>query len=186
MNRKQHLDLEGLKEIVSIRASMNKGLSKLLMESFPGITPVERPEVEGEGTIDSNWLVGFIEGEGCFDINIVDYKTKIGSQVQLRFRISQHIRDQQLMESFVTYFGCGTLHIDSRNPVVTLVITKLSDIQAKILPLFENYPLKGVKGLDYADLCKAVILVNDKAHLTTEGLEQIRSIKVGMNTGRKH
>jgi hypothetical protein len=88
------------------------------------------------------------------------------------------------MENIVTYLGCGALHRDSRNSVITLVVTKLSDIENKITPLFEKYPLKGTKGLDYFDFHKVVLLMKNKAHLTVEGLEQIRKIKAGMNTGR--
>jgi hypothetical protein len=39
--------------------------------------------------------------------------------------------------------------------------------------------------LDYADFCKAAELMKTKAHLTARGLEQIRKLKTGMNTGRK-
>jgi hypothetical protein len=46
MVRKEHLNLEGIKKIASIRASINKGLSESLMESFPGITPVDIPTIE--------------------------------------------------------------------------------------------------------------------------------------------
>lgn len=43
INQKQHLTIEGLRKIVSIRASMNNGLTETLLEGFPNITPVERP-----------------------------------------------------------------------------------------------------------------------------------------------
>jgi hypothetical protein len=46
MNQKEHLTIEGLRKIVSLRASINRGLSEELRESFPGIIPVERPLVE--------------------------------------------------------------------------------------------------------------------------------------------
>ena len=52
--RKEHLTPEGLNKIVSIRASMNDGLSDLLRNSFPNIIPVERPKVEGQGIKDPN------------------------------------------------------------------------------------------------------------------------------------
>ena len=42
--------------------------------------------------------------------------------------------------------GCGALYKDSRNSVVTLIVTKFSDIENKIIPLFENYSLKGALG----------------------------------------
>jgi hypothetical protein len=48
MSRKEHLKLEGLRKIVSLRASINKGLTPNLKESFADITPVLRPVVEGQ------------------------------------------------------------------------------------------------------------------------------------------
>jgi len=39
--------------------------------------------------------------------------------------------------------------------------------------------------LDFADFCKVAELMKNKAHLTQEGLEEIRQIKAGMNTRRE-
>jgi hypothetical protein len=50
---------------------------------------------------------------------------------------------------------------------------------------FQKYPLQGVKSKDFKDFCKVAELMENKAHLTAEGLDQIRQIKAGMNTGRK-
>jgi len=36
--------------------------------------------------------------------------------VVLVFQITQHSRDKALMESFITYFGCGKLEKDPRGP----------------------------------------------------------------------
>lgn len=36
------------------------------------------------------------------------------------------------------------------------------------------------------DFCKAASLMKSQAHLTSEGLEQIRQIKIGMNRARKY
>ena len=80
--------------------------------------------------------------------------------------------------------GCGAIYKDTRNSVVTLVVTKFSDIENKIIRLFENYSLKGSKSLNYLDFHKIVVLMKNKAHVTNEGLKQIREIKAGMNTGR--
>lgn len=44
----------------------------------------------------------------------------------------------------------------------------------------------GVKNLDYLDWCKVAKLIDEGKHLTLEGLNLIRSIKSGMNKGRKY
>lgn len=71
---------------MGIKASINKGLTATLIEAFPNIISVNRTKVEHPTTIDPNWLVGFVDGEGCFNVNIINSKThKIGTQVKVRF-----------------------------------------------------------------------------------------------------
>ena len=66
-----------------------------------------------------------------------------------------------------------------------LTLTKFSDINNIIIPFFEKNPLLGIKKLDFLDWCKIAKIINDRSHLTLEGLDLIRKIKSGMNTGRK-
>jgi hypothetical protein len=42
---KKHLTQSGLKEIVGIKASINKGLGEVLKAAFPDVIPVSRPPV---------------------------------------------------------------------------------------------------------------------------------------------
>jgi LAGLIDADG endonuclease len=63
-------------------------------------------------------------------------------------------------------------------------VEKFEDINKKIIPLFINYPIVGQKLLDFQDFCKVAILMEQKAHLTIEGLNQIELIKKGINRGR--
>jgi len=39
----EHLTDQGLRKIINIKASMNKGISDKLKESFPYVVPVARP-----------------------------------------------------------------------------------------------------------------------------------------------
>jgi len=48
INDGAHLNLEGLRKLVAIKASMNKGLSEKLALHFPDITPVVRPVVDNQ------------------------------------------------------------------------------------------------------------------------------------------
>jgi hypothetical protein len=45
MQNNKHLRIEGLKEIVAMRASLNKGLSDNLKAVFPDVLSYPRPEV---------------------------------------------------------------------------------------------------------------------------------------------
>jgi hypothetical protein len=60
VKHKKHLTLESLVNIVSIKASINLGLSDDLSRAFPKITPSERPLVQSMKIIDPNWLSGFV------------------------------------------------------------------------------------------------------------------------------
>jgi hypothetical protein len=51
VNNKAHLTLEGLEKIVNIKASMNLGLSDMLISEFPGYVPVERPVINNDNVI---------------------------------------------------------------------------------------------------------------------------------------
>jgi len=83
------------------------------------------------------------------------------------------------------YLGSGTIEINNKTSVLSLTITKISIITKIIIPLFNKYPLLGVKNLDYLDWCKTANLFIEGKHLTNEGLNLIKEIKSGMNTGRK-
>ena len=165
---------------------MNLGLGDELKLAFPNITPIHRPLVVNQVIKGPNWLVGFVDGEGCFNVNIINSKKyKIGTQVKVRFILTQHSRDLYLMKMLVEYQICGILNEKKKNPYIYLTVSKLSEINDKIIPLFNKYPLQSSKKLDFDDFCEVVELMKNKAHLTTEGLDKIREIQARMNRGRK-
>ncbi len=134
-------------------------------------------------------MAGFATGEGSFQVDIRESQTlKSGYQVLLRFSIGQHRRDEQLLISFIDYLDCGRVQKKINKKYNTeffeFRVEKFNDIDKKIIPFFVKYPIQGQKLLDFQDFCKVCNLINKKAHLTTEGLNQIRIIKEGMNRGR--
>nr|YP_009926600.1 hypothetical protein [Wolfiporia cocos]QNH92658.1 hypothetical protein [Wolfiporia cocos] len=187
MNNKAHLSIQGLNQIINIKASMNWGLSDFLKSEFTNFAPVERPIINTEIIPDPNWLAGFVTGEGNFDVKISKQSSnRIGYRVQLRFRITQHERDLRLMEVLVKYLGSGKIYKNRGKPAFVLTIFHFSDINNLIIPFFEKNPLLGVRLFDYLDWCKVAALMKKRSHLTLKGLKLIRTIKGGMNKGRKN
>lgn len=185
VQEKVHLTKEGLLKLVSIKASLNLGLSEQSKNSFPNIIPVVRPMVKFTEIKDLNWLRGFVEAEGCFLVAIQEYKDK-PAIVSLRFMLTQHSRDNVLLESIVKFLGCGRFYpVTTRNEVYFIVST-FHDIHVKILPLFNKYPLLGSKQQDFLDFLRVAELVRTKDHLTKEGLERIKLIKSNMNSRRSN
>ena len=184
---KEHL--LGIKKLVDIRASINKGLPERLLLEFPDTNPEIKPEFilnKNDKLFDINyWVAGFVEGEGCFFIKIGKSKThKLGLNVSLNFIINQNVRDIELMEEIKFVLGCGSITIN-KSSVVRFAVTNFSDIQKKIIPFFENYSLCGEKLINFNDFKKVSDLIAQKSHLTPEGLEKILKIKSNMNFNRK-
>ena len=181
IKNKQHLTEEGFNQLLALRASINKGLPAPLKEAFPKIIPActERPVVKDGGIPDPNWISGFTTAEGNFLVRILD---KPKTQVMLRFKLTQHIRDEQLFIQLTDYLDCGKIYTDERS--VSLIVTKFNDLSEKIIPLFDKHPVQGLKRLNYADFIKVWQLMKNNLHLTTEGVKLIRKIKSGMNFGR--
>ena len=112
MNKGAHLTINGLQQIINIRASMNTGLSEIIKSEFSNnINPINRGIIQSNIIPDPQWISGFVSGllEGNLDVGIKKSKNIIGYQVYLRFRISQHARDAKLMELIMNYLGAGRL-----------------------------------------------------------------------------
>ena len=173
INNKEHLTEQGLKKILSIRASMNKGLTSKLKTIFPDIVGVERPIINNQIIKSPLWLVGFVDGEGCFYLKITKNK-----QINLVFSISQHYRDAGLFNVIKNYLNCGIIEeVPTRPNTVNLVVYKLEDIFKKIIPIFEENPLLTQKYLDFISFKEVSCLMSKKEHLTEEGFNKILLIK---------
>jgi hypothetical protein len=177
MLENKHTNLEGLKEILEYRASLNWGLSESLKESFPSIVPVKRVEIKDNilSILSSDWIAGFSAGESNFFITIS------GTKVWLRFSIAQDSRDILLLKSLVEFFNCGYVSQYQNRKVCEFIVTKINDINTYIIPFFDKYKIEGSKYKDYVNFKEAAILIKNKEHLTEKGLNKIIELKKYMN-----
>ena len=177
MSENKHTNLEGLKEILEQRASLNWGLPKSLKESFPSIVGVKRIIVDNNmlNNICSEWIAGFSSGESNF------YITISGNKVWLRFSVAQDSRDLLLLNNLVRIFNCGYVAQYKNREVCEFIVTKIDDIIVHIIPFFEKYQIKGTKYNDYLKFKEAAVLIKNKEHLTEKGLNKIIDLKKSMN-----
>lgn len=165
---------------------MNWGLSDELAKKFPKIIPVSRPLVLDQTIKDPNWLLGLICGEGNFFVNINKSKsTKIGEQVLLVFKITQHIHDTQLMKQLIVYLECGNYYASEGYDYGDFSVSKFSEIVDIIILFLDKHKIIGVKSQDFQAFKKVAELMKTGEHLTSKGIEKIRNIKAGMNSKRK-
>lgn len=182
---KDHLTKEGLNKILSHKASINRGLTSELKFNFPDIIPTSRPLVINQEIKDPNWLSGFVAGEGCFLVDIMNSKSNaVGKQVVLKFQVTQSVRDINLLKSFNSYLVGGKYYQGANRDRGDFRVQKFSDIFSIIIPFFKNYPLHGVKAKDFADFCRVADIIHKKNHLTASGIDEIIRTKSLMNRGR--
>lgn len=161
LEAKEHSSLEGVIKIIGIKSAINLGLSESLINSFPGIERIARPIFAPGEIVDPNWLVGFVDGDGCF--HIVTQKTESSSKVWLAFQITQHSRDTLLMESIVKYLGCGKVYNRNSTPALgeapDFRVYNLDTVSSKIIPFFLEHKLQSVKSLDFYLFREACVLL---------------------------
>jgi len=73
--------------------------------------------------------------------------------------------------------GCGKY--SKRKEAGDFKVFSIADINNKIVPIFTEYPLQGVKSLNFSDFKLAADIMKMKGHLTREGLEKNTNNKNG-------
>jgi hypothetical protein len=182
----EHLTSEGLNRIMSIKAALNsKEISDQFKFSFPNLIPALKPKIKEREIKSLHWLAGFTDAEGCFFIPLKkSLSSKLGETVWLRFILTQHIRDKEFLENLISTLNCG--RYIAKSDYGEFVVEKFTDVNEKIIPIFETFKLHGVKSKEFEDFKNVAELIKIKAHLTREGLDQIKKIKGKMNRNRKH
>ena len=95
---------------MALKGSLNLGFSEELKTNFPDIRKNRKTFSRKYKIMDPNWLTGFSSGEGCFHVKFkISSRSKLGIQISLYFKISQYVRDKELMKSFIDYLDCGAI-----------------------------------------------------------------------------
>jgi hypothetical protein len=133
------------------------------------------------------WQVtGLTDGEGGFYCSIL--KTGSGKtrfRVKLEYKVVQKSHSEEVLLNLQKYFTCGSVVIDNRKTDTKKYhVTSISDIINFVIPHFEQYPCLTSKFLNYNDWKLIANIINNKEHLTEEGLLKISNISSKMNTGR--
>ena len=134
--------------------------------------------------LSPDWVVGFVDGEGCFHVSVNENpKTKLGYQVLPEFVVVQHQRDVQVLYALKSFFKCGVVKKNNGDRWCYRV-RKLECLRA-ICEFFVKHPLKTKKNVDRIRFCKVVGYMLEGRHLSLEGLLEIVEIALQMNTGQR-
>lgn len=166
-----------VEQLISIRASMNKGLTPTLKAKYPNIIPVLKPEIKFNKDLNPYWISGFVSGDGHFS-----FKIDNNNRVRFFFIITQNIRDIELLNHFINYFNCGFTYINKKDNCCYFEVNKYSDIVEKVIPFFDKYNLNGIKLVNYNYFKEGFKIFKFKESLSSDELIQMKNIQNNMNS----
>ena len=133
--------------------------------------------------LETQWIVGFVDGEGCFHVGINPHaEMSAGYQVLPEFTVVQHERDVDVLHSMKDFFGCGVVRRNHGDRMAYRVRSK-EHLLERIIPFFHKHPLKTKKNIDFLKFRDVVLRMDKGVHLTAVGVEEIRAIAAQMNRG---
>lgn len=146
-----------------------------------------------ERLIKIGWIIGFVDGEGCFSIGFVKqpdrserlgYRT--GYQVSHEFVVTQGEKSLDALMELQKFFGVGQVIINRRydnhrEHLYRYVVRNRRDLIKVIVPFFKQYQLRTSKNLDFERFVSCMQLIDRGEHLTNGGLIEIAEITQTMN-----
>ena len=133
--------------------------------------------------LEAQWIVGFVDGEGCFHVSVNAHpEMSVGYQVLPEFTVVQHERDIQILHALKAHFGCGVVRKNHGERMAYRVSGKEHLLQ-KIVPFFMAHPLKTKKHVNFLKFRDVLLLMEKDAHLDPDGVNEIRAIASQMNRG---
>jgi LAGLIDADG endonuclease len=140
----------------------------------------ERPGLE-------QWVVGFVDGEGCFSISVVrNPGCLLGWQVQHEFSVTQAAPSRPALELLQEVFGCGQIienrrHDNHRHTLLRFSVKRRRELVEVVVPFFEAHPLVTAKQADFEAFASVLQIMQAGAHLHEDGLHRIAAVTERMN-----
>lgn len=136
------------------------------------------------------WFIGLCEAESNFLIRKRKRKRKNENKEVIGFEfvfiITLHKDEKKILEYIKNTLNCGRLNTE--RDVLIYTISKLSDIERILIPIFDKFPLNTVKYLDYLDFKAALFMFNNRIKSVSEKNKLINiiiNIIENMNYKRK-
>src|SRR3990167_11310543 len=152
-----------------------------------------RAENQQERLIKIGWIVGFVDGEGCFTVGFIkqpdrpDRKGyKLGIQPYYEFAVTQGISSKKSLLTLKKFFGVGELYINKRydnhkEHLYRYTVRRRDDIMKVIIPFFEKHTLKTSKKKNFELFAKSMREIEKGSHLTKKGIIEIAKLSEQMN-----
>jgi hypothetical protein len=139
------------------------------------------------------WVIGFVDGEGCFSIGLVRQPSRpgrsgytTGYQVSHEFVVTQGASSVSCLDDLCEFFGAGKVYVNRRHDnhrehLYRYVVCRREDLLERVIPFFREYPLRTAKRLDFEKFSACVELMAHGRHKTHAGLAEIVEVMQTMN-----
>ena len=135
----------------------------------------------------TNWICGFVDGEGCFSISLIrNQTTSSGWQVFPEFVVTQGEKSRSALEDIKNFFGCGRIYLNRRHDnhreaLLRYCVRSQKDLCEKIIPFFQQHPLRTAKKEDFKKFVSILSSMRTGKHKKFLGLQRIAIIIQSMN-----
>jgi len=134
--------------------------------------------------LDTQWLAGFVDGEGCFHVAVNKQpRMTIGWQVLPEFRVVQHEKDRQILERIQQTFGFGKV-TRNHGDRLEVRVRGQKDLN-ELIVFFKKNQLQTVKRKDFEIFVEIIELMNEGKHLSEQGFRKIAELASKMNRQTK-
>lgn len=133
------------------------------------------------------WVVGYIDGEGCFSVSLFRNKTtKFGWQAFPEFVVTQGEKSKNSLEILMKFFRCGKVFVNKRydnhkENIYRYCVRSKKDLIETIIPFFEENQLRTAKKKDFEIFAKIISMMNENKHSELDGLKKIAKMIEKMN-----
>jgi len=152
-----------------------------------GSNNVRDAENQQERLLYLGWIVGFVDGEGCFSCPILRNRgMTMRWQVQPNFVVVQAASSRAVLEDMRRFFGCGEVYVNRRHDnhrenLYRYRVSRFADLRDVIVPFFWEHPLRTSKRENFEKFVRVIELMDQRRHLTRPGLIEIAEITETMN-----
>jgi LAGLIDADG endonuclease len=145
------------------------------------------PENQQERLRTIGWVVGFVDGEGCFSCSIYrNRKMTLKWQVRPAFDVVQGESSRDVLEDLQRFFGCGKVYINRRRDnhkedLLRFNVYRFEDLRTKIVPFFRENPLRTSKRENFVKFARIIELMELRRHMSLNGIVEIAKLQETMN-----
>jgi len=143
--------------------------------------------------LSADYVVGLTDGEGCFYVNIRPPDKRwfrASPNVATHFYIKMREDERHLLEELKDFFGCGAVYHQkdkrrNHRSCYRYEINSQRDVHNVLIPFFDAHPLRSEKQKNYEVFRRVAILVKERKHRDSDGLNLIKRLKSQMNLGAR-